>query len=52
MPEEEEDSDDLDNDITGSPLSDDSPEEKRQYFERTVRERFIYGLLDVSILQI
>ncbi|KAI5124180.1 hypothetical protein M0805_000985 [Coniferiporia weirii] len=45
---EEEDSDDSDGSVfvemTGVP--EDSPEEARESFERTIRERFIYGILE------
>jgi len=43
VPEEDNDSDD-----GGGPEPVENEEEKRESFERTIKERFIYGLLDVS----
>ena len=43
VPEEEDDSDD-----GGCDVPIESEAEKRETFERTIKERFIYGLLDVS----
>lgn len=43
----EEDSDDSDGDAIAT-APEDSPEEVKENFERLIRERFIYGLLDVS----
>jgi len=42
VPEEDSDSDDPE------PVEEVKPEEAKALFERVVRERFIYGLLDVS----
>jgi len=47
VPEEDEDTSD-EEDPAPAPLEDESPEEARLAFERLVRERFIYGLLDVN----
>lgn len=47
VPEEDEDTSDEEN-LTSTPPEEESPEETRLVFERSIRERFIYGLLDVS----
>jgi hypothetical protein len=47
IPEEDEDTSD-EEDLAPAPREEESPEEARLTFERLVRERFIYGLLDVS----
>ena len=46
IPEEDEDTSG-EEDLTSTP-PEDSPEEARSAFERLIRERFIYGLLDVN----
>lgn len=48
IPEEDEDSTSGEEDLTSTPPEEDSPEEARSAFERLIRERFIYGLLDVD----
>ena len=47
IPEEDEDTSD-EEDLAPAPPEEESPEEARLAFERLVRERFIYGLLDVN----
>lgn len=47
VPEEDEDTSDEEN-VTSAPPEEESPEEARLAFERSIRERFIYGLLDVN----
>ena len=47
IPEEDEDTSD-EEDLVSAPPEEESPEEARLAFERLVRERFIYGLLDVN----
>ncbi|EJD03684.1 uncharacterized protein FOMMEDRAFT_56488, partial [Fomitiporia mediterranea MF3/22] len=46
VPEEDSDESDNDNDVTNSTWPDNSSEENKVNFERLIRERFIYGLLD------
>lgn len=47
IPEEDEDTSDEEN-LTSALSEEESPEEARLAFERSIRERFIYGLLDVN----
>ena len=47
IPEEDEDTSD-EEDVALPPPEEESPEEARSAFERLIRERFIYGLLDVN----
>jgi len=47
IPEEDEDTSD-EEDLAPAPPEEESPEAARLTFERLVRERFIYGLLDVN----
>lgn len=51
VPEEDTDSDVDDNTGANEPPETESAEQAKASFERLVRERFIYGLLDVSITQ-
>lgn len=46
-PEEEEEETESEEEL--GPVPEESEEEKRRYFERMIRERFIYGLLPVSV---
>lgn len=48
LPEEDEDSDD-EEDGTGGPQEELSPQEAEELFKRRLKERFIYGLLDVGL---
>lgn len=47
IPEEDEDTSD-EEDLASAPPEEESPDEARLAFERLIRERFIYGLLDVN----
>lgn len=47
IPEEDDDSNEDDTDEL--PIDEDTPEEARASFERLIRERFIYGILEASL---
>lgn len=47
IPEEDSESDESDDEPPGSKAMDDFPEDLRADFERIIRERLVYGLLDV-----
>ena len=48
VPEEDDDGEDSEEELPMN-IPEDSPEELRDTFERVIRERFIYGILDVSV---
>lgn len=49
IPEEEEEESESEEEDEPSAVEEESEEEKRRYFERLIRERFIYGLLPVRL---
>jgi len=49
IPEEEEDMSSDEENLTSAPSEGESPQEARLAFERSIKERFIYGLLDSDL---